>query len=119
MSRLQDDHNYILIGKTPFPEPDVLAWGRWFQTANRTVAYTDIRMATSNRRVSTVFLATNYNFGLGEPHDLPILFETMVFTDDKNDPWDSFTKRYASWWDAELGHKAIVKAIKKGQLPND
>ncbi len=53
------------------PEPDLLAWAKWFSEANRDVK--DERVGKA--RVSTVFMGLNHAFGGGPP----ILWETMVF----------------------------------------
>jgi hypothetical protein len=56
------------------PAADLLDWSRWFETADRHVATDQIGACY----VSTVFLGLNHRFGAGEP----LLFETMIFTDD-------------------------------------
>lgn len=66
---------YILNAKG---EPEVAesleTWGRWVETADRTVAIN----VNEYYVVSTVFLALDHNF-----HDgTPLLFETMVFRSD-------------------------------------
>ena len=63
---------YILIGHSPVPEPDLLAWAKWFETAERRVKLTHVLGLV---RVSTVFLALDHSFYDGPP----ILFETMTF----------------------------------------
>ena len=50
-----------------------LIWARWFETADRRVALTEV----SGIRVSTVFLGLDYRFS-GEGPPL-LLFETMTF----------------------------------------
>ena len=62
---------YILKGKEPEPVHDVLAWGRWFETADRRVALDRI----GETDISTVFLGLDHQFGSGPP----LLFETLVF----------------------------------------
>lgn len=93
------------------------AWSRWFANfGNRRVAVDQTRFF----EVSTVFLGLNHQWGKGPP----LLFETMVFEREATikelfggrlfparasvDQW-----RYASWDDAEAGHKAIVKRLKR------
>lgn len=90
---------YILAsdGRTPVRENDLIAWGQWFQNANRTVAKTRLKDAT----VSTVFLGLDHSFGKGPP----LLFETMVF----GGPKDQYQKRYSTWEEAEQGHQRIVE----------
>ena len=88
---------YILIGQTPVVEPDLLKWARWFETADRIVAQTHI----GTRTVSTVFLGLDHQFGKGPP----LLFETMVFTDEK---FEDFQERCSTWLEAEAQHRAAV-----------
>jgi hypothetical protein len=99
-------HQYILEGTTPVPEPDLLAWGRWFGTAHRHVAETWV---TPDIRVSTVFLGTDHALWRG--HHVPILFETMVF----GGSLDQEQRRYATWEEAEAGHEEVVEQMRAMQ----
>lgn len=67
------DMYYILKGKTPVCEHDILKWGDWFETHNRTLA----RNYFGENFVSTVFLGIDHSWG-----PVPVLFETMVFGGD-------------------------------------
>jgi hypothetical protein len=103
---------WILDGHDPVPVADVLTWGQWFQAADRHVA----RDADEGTGwcVSTVFLGLDHSF-TGKGH--PILFETMVFPPD-NVPahlarFDHYMDRYATWAEAEAGHRAIVVALRE------
>ena len=60
---------YVLdAGGEPVPEPDLLRWGAWFETADRHVADTTLTDADGNAvRVSTVFLGLDHRFGPGPP----------------------------------------------------
>jgi len=91
---------YILDGKTPVPEPDLLTWARWFGHADRTVA----RTQQENIEVSTVFLGLDHAF---RDSDCPLLFETMVFYSDKSDNMD----QYSTWEEAEAGHAEMVRRV--------
>lgn len=62
---------YILDGKEPIVEMDVLKWAKWLEGADRVVAQTAIGAV----EISTVFLGLDYNW----PVCPPLLFETMVF----------------------------------------
>lgn len=99
-------HLYILSGHEPVPEPDVLKWARWFESANRIVARTEF---PPDIQVSTVFLGINHGFG-----DKPVLFETMVF----GGPLDEYTERYSMWDEAVSGHGAIVSRVTPGRTIN-
>lgn len=93
---------YILEGKEPKLVEDVIEWGRWFETADRHVAKTDL---PNNVRVSTVFLGLDHNFLGGKP----ILFETMIF----GGKHDQYQERYFTWEEAEKGHKQAVAIAKE------
>ena len=93
---------YILIGQTPVLEPDFLKWGKWFETADRRVALTDVGAA----RVSTVFLGLDHRFTSDGP---PILFETMVLGDDGE---GEAMRRCSTWLQAEVQHAKVVEEVK-------
>lgn len=94
---------YILDGTLAKIEPSILAWGKWYESADRLVAHTQLEHAT----VSTVFLGVDHTFiGIGDP----LLFETMVFLKDGG---YGQVARYFTWGEAEHGHKQIVDVIKQ------
>ena len=99
-------NDYILDGHTPVVEDDVLAWGKWSRTADRTVKKDDV----GDYFVSTVFLGLDHAFGGGEP----LLFETMIFKkeDGKVNYRDVYCDRYSTWEEAEEGHKKALKFAK-------
>jgi hypothetical protein len=89
---------YILDGKTPVPAADLMTWAKWFETANRHVASTEV----GNMRVSTVFLGLNHQYGSGPP----LLFETMIF----GGPEDAeYQDRCSTWEEAEAMHQRAVE----------
>ena len=94
---------YVLVGQTPVPEPDILKWGEWFNTAERLVAKTEIPGGI----VSTVFLGIDHRFSWEGP---PLLFETMVFDEGAHggDCW-----RCATWLEAEAQHARIVEQCRR------
>ncbi len=94
---------YMLEGKTLISTTDHLAWAAWFKDTNRRVTQTPV---SSDIEVSTVFMGLDHNFSNEGP---PILFETMVF----GGPLDQEQARYATWEEAEAGHKAMVEMVKK------
>lgn len=92
---------YILGGEnghTPIPCYSLHEWGRWLETADRTVALS----GNEDKYVSTVFLGLDHRYWGGGP---PTLFESMLFINGHGDEMD----RYSSWEDAEIGHKAMVR----------
>jgi len=94
---------YILEGKTPKPCNDLKKWAKYLDNANRNV---DITFLTHGIRISTVFLGLD-NSLIGS--DIPILFETMIF----GGKHDLYQERYATWEQADKGHKIAVKLAKK------
>ena len=99
-------NHYILVGKEPVLEPDLIKWGHWFgnnPVENRRVAHT--RLASCS--VSTVFLGLDHRFGGDGP---PLLFETMVFLceGEVSEYADYVEKRYSTWAEAEAGHWVTV-----------
>jgi hypothetical protein len=92
---------FILEGHTPVPCGDLMAVGRLLHDVDsRTVARTDIGNAT----VSTVFLCFDHGI-----EGIPILFETMVLTEDGFQ--EDILRRYYGWDEALAGHNDIVLQI--------
>lgn len=88
----------------PRPEPDLMKWARWIETASRSVANDRIGDST----VSTVFLALDYQVDTGPP----LLWETMVF----GGPLNQATDRCAgSREQAEAMHARMVDRVAAGQ----
>lgn len=91
--------HYILDeNKEPQPCQDILAWARWFNTADRRVAFTQI----GDVEVSTVFLGLDHSFS-----DVPLLYETLVQGGEHDDE----ITRYSTRQQAEDGHAAICAEI--------
>jgi hypothetical protein len=90
---------YKLVGHNAVEVEDLLEWAKSMESDNRIVGKTE----KDGVKVSTVFLGLDYNFGEG----LPLLFESMVFGGQH----DGETIRYATWEEAEMGHKQMCTAI--------
>jgi hypothetical protein len=104
---------YVLDGHNVRATDDMAEWGRCFDSPDRVVAHT----TDEYYEVSTVFLGVRHNHFRPGP---PILFETMVFTTEaysaivpKEESIDGVQLRYASWDDAETGHKTTTKRLQK------
>ena len=103
-------NNFILdLHGEPVPEPDILVWAEWYETANRRVAEDVI----GQYRVSTVFLGINHNF---QSDGLPVLWETMVFCDDKR--FNDYQRRYTSREDAITGHAETHEMLRRSAEEN-
>lgn len=74
-----------------------------FATYNTNVI--DLRFRVEKIMVSTVFLGLDHSF---RDHGPPILFETLVF----NGPLRDEMERYATWDEADAGHKAMVERVR-------
>jgi len=61
----------------------------------------------NGHRVSTVFLGLCHNPRGG----VPIVFETMVFQNDRS---DIYQERYATYKEAEDGHQRAIEWVKNG-----
>jgi hypothetical protein len=91
-------------------ETDILTWGRWFETADRQVAFDEIPGIV---QLSTVFLGVDHAFS-SKPHP-PVLFETMVFFAPDTclvaEAGQSVEQRYCTWEEAEAGHNDMLKVL--------
>jgi len=85
---------------------DLIQWALWYENPeNRTVALTE----AGDYFVSTIFLALDYAFIMGDPlKQRPVLWETMVFDKDKEPV--GIRARYTSREDAIAGHAEVVAA---------
>ena len=93
--------HWILEGHEP-KQVDLFTWAKWFESADRHVAKTNIN---ENIKVSTVFLGIDHSFG---DEGSPILFETMIFGGTLDEEMD----RYSTWDEAAAGHKQMVLKAK-------
>ncbi len=109
---------YILKGKKVVPEYDLMKWARWFETAGKTRIVRQTQIIKGLKfgkkalgipiKISTVFLGLDHSFAFGRNH-IPILFETMIF----GGKHDQYQERYATWEEAEKGHKKALKLVKE------
>jgi hypothetical protein len=106
-------NRYILNadGK-PVPEPDLMKWARWFETANRRVNRTDPAKDLDELGpacVSTVFLGIDHNLDGQGP---PVLWETKVFGGPLNQEADRCS---GSREQAEAMHARMVERVRQSQ----
>lgn len=100
---MSDKYTLNASGK-PVPEPDLITWARWFESADRTVGSDQI----GESRVSTVFLGLDHNFGEGPP----VLWETMVFGGELEGEQNRCA---GSREQAEAMHAKMVERVKASQ----
>jgi len=91
---------YILDGKNPILCDDIDAYGDWMWNNNTRIS----RETVGESEISTIFLGLDHSFN----GKIPILFETMVF----DGPLDGEMIRYATWDEAMIGHKVMIKKVK-------
>ena len=97
----------------PIAITDIETWGRWRQTANKTVGkdtYHDREGIPSV--VSTVFLGIDHN--LCEGNGPPVLWETLVF----GGPLDMEMTRYTSYQAAVTGHQDMCRRVEASLNPS-
>jgi len=107
---LDDANNVIALPITMDSKENVLKCGMFMeQMERRRVGDTTV----GNYRISTVFLGLDHGFSLDGEEHTPILFETMVFSysNEVDKLHDLYQDRYATWDEAVVGHKAVVKLI--------
>lgn len=92
---------YILKDKQVVPEPDLIKWALWFETANNQVKRSEL----GDKVVSTIFLGLNF----APPGMTPQIFETAIL--DLKRGVAQAVARYASYEEAEAGHDDQVKRL--------
>lgn len=115
-------NNYIINDKGEIViEPDLLKWGKWFETSERIIK----KDFVGKYEVSTVFLGMDISFD-----SMPQLFETMVFEKKLSTskailkPYklkafkyhkslDEYTRRYSTKDEALKGHQEVINEVKK------
>lgn len=105
MSNIKDFY-YILDNKNNTVCVDYEQWVDWNKNfpSQKVVGRTKI----GNSRISTVFLSFDHDLFGSEP----ILFETMVFSNDCN---NGYMERYQSYDLAAHGHEKAVRAVINGE----
>lgn len=104
---------YILDERgRPVPEPDILAWARWYETADRTVALDEL---PGDVRVSTVFLGIDCNLFPRDPSMPPLIWELMVFGGEH----DGHQERFFSRAEAAERHREVARRLREGLPPDE
>jgi len=98
---------YILVGQTPVPEPDLMTWAKALES-DRHVAITRVFDVAI---VSTVFLGIDHNFCQLQGRE-PLLFETMVFWENEGGYEQD---RCSTWRQAERMHARMVREVSRPQ----
>lgn len=69
----------------------------------------DLKKKVGKYRISTVDLGLGHSFGIGEP----LYYETMIFSDDEENPFEYYQERYTTEEEARKGHKKAIKYVKE------
>lgn len=101
--------HYILNkDQEPVEVENIIDWAHWMSTHERRVMLTKFESTDKNDKeilISTVFLGVDHNFGNGPP----ILWETMIFPDDK---W-RYQRRHTSRYEAVIAHEEAQAFVEK------
>jgi hypothetical protein len=97
--------HYKLVNKKVVEEPDVAKWAAWFEGTERIVQQNTIRPYF----ISTVFLGLDHGY-LADAD--PILFETMIFSDDADDRFEGYQVRYCTYEEAQQGHLDALHLVR-------
>lgn len=109
---LMKQRYYRLNDKNEVEPCSIEEWGVFHDSPKKLIKQEDI----GERFVSTVFVGINYNFGnSGYGHSRPIVFETMIFSDN-DDPVNEYCERHATYQEAIERHDSIVKQLIGGTL---
>lgn len=104
---------YILDGKTPVPCNDIMEWSQARQKGVDPDHGEPWRVGldrVGDYEISTVFLGINMATGFSARLDeTPILFETMMFTPDRD---VAGMGRSATYEIAEARHRAVVERVR-------
>jgi hypothetical protein len=93
----------------PVPVDDMAVWGKWFENSdNRRVAHDEGEDAQGKWSLSSVCLGMDHRWSNDGP---PILFETMLFRDNKQADDDGDQWRFATWDETERFHRRKVAEL--------
>ena len=99
---------YLNLDKTTRP-CSLEEWGNQLEEMRKSNTKHVADEIVNGLRVSTVWLGLNHDFSeLGQP----LLFETMIFPEEGRDSIELYLDRYATWQEAEEGHKKAVEWVK-------
>lgn len=70
----------------------------------------DLKTQVGRYVVSTVDLGINHQFLPDLP---PLYYETMIFTENEDNPFEYYQERYTTEKQARKGHKRAVKFVKE------
>jgi hypothetical protein len=105
--------NYILDSDhrpVPCQDDSYLSW--WFTEAWRRRVAEDYISSPQRRLfyVSTVFVIHDHSC---DPDGPPLLFETLVRDEGSGEWLDDYLRRYATWEEAEAGHREVCDEVRR------
>lgn len=69
----------------------------------------DLKTQIGDYIVSTVDLGIDHSFGFGKP----LYYETMIFSKNKQNPFEYYQERYTTEEEARKGHEETIKYVKE------
>lgn len=90
---------------------DVMQWANLFESDYRIVKYDVVE----GYDISTIWLGVDHRFYFDERQPKPIIFETMVFSEEKELDF-KFTERYSTEEEAVEGHAHKISQIRSWKL---
>lgn len=69
----------------------------------------NLKTQVGDYEVSTVDLGIDHNLGIGKS----LYYETMIFSDNKDNPFDGYQERYATEKEARKGHKKAIAYVEQ------
>lgn len=101
------DIQHWILGSDHKPiEVDLMTWGQWFGNIDNRRVAEDVGPGW---RLSSVFLGLDHGWGRA---GRPILFETMLFGDDKYRDYHGECQRYATWDECLDAHNEWVERLR-------
>jgi len=105
--------HYILKSDGSIEIVSLMEWAKWFEESKDRFVKQD---KVNGFFVSTVFLGLDHNF---TDSGAPILFETMVFDENRKNDYgshpDIYSERFRTKEEAILNHDKLVADLKEGK----
>lgn len=91
-------------------------WSDQIEKMHETHTQHVCRTTINGKWISTVWIGLDY--GSIFKNLIPLLFETMIFDDEKDEFMD-YQCRYPTWNEAEKGHEEAIKWVANGCMSED
>lgn len=106
---------YILKNDEILTTNNVLEFEEFMRGNEHIIKQETIKTNNSEYFVSTVFLGIDHGFSfLSEKR--PILFETMIFPENKKEDWEGYQRRCCTKAEALVQHEEALEFLKKYKI---